>query len=120
MQLDDAQLSGVGVDLGSIVISAIGQADDVILCSNNIDCLRLLVTLTEIYCSKYRVKLFPSKTKLLGYSSPNKKHLLYLAKIVNPVTIAGLPVKFASEAEHVGVVRNTSGNLPHLMNRSRT
>ena len=47
MQLDDAQLSGLGVDLGSIVISAIGQADDVILCSNNIDCLRLLVTLTE-------------------------------------------------------------------------
>ena len=34
-----------------------------------------------------RVKLVSSKTKLLGYATPSKKHLLELAKIVNPVTI---------------------------------
>ena len=116
-QLDTAQLSGLGVDLGSVVISAIGQADDVILCTNNIDNLRLLVTLTEKYCRKFRVKLVPAKTKLLGYSTPTKKHLLYLAKIVNPVTIDGQPVAFTTEVEHVGVIRNTAGNMPHIMNR---
>ena len=116
-QLDTAQSSDLGVNLDSIVISAIGQADDVILCSNDIDSLRLLVTLTENYCRKYRVKLVTSKTKLLGYSTSRKKHLLDLAKLVNPVTINDQPVKFVSEVEHVGVLRNVNGNMPHIMNR---
>ena len=50
-----------------INVSAIGQADDVLLVSNDIDKLHLLATLTEIYCRKYRVKLVSSKTKLLGF-----------------------------------------------------
>jgi hypothetical protein len=29
----------------------------------------------------------------------------------------GQPVEFTSEAEHVGVLRNTSGNMPNIMNR---
>ena len=36
-QLETAQASCLGVDLGSSVVSEIGQADDVLLCSNNID-----------------------------------------------------------------------------------
>ena len=110
-------LSGLGVDLGSVVISGIGQTDDIFLCSNDIDCLRLLVTLTESYCSKYCVKLVPSKTKLLWYSTSGQKHLLEHAKLVNPVTINGQPVEFTSEAEHVGVLRNASGNMPNILNR---
>ena len=116
-QLNTAQASGLGVDLGSCVISGIGQADDVMLCTNDIDSLRLLVTLTESYCRKYRVKLVPTKTKLLGYSTSNNKHLIYLAELVNPVTINNQPVKFSSEVEHVGVLRNTAGNMPNIMNR---
>ena len=91
-QLKTAQASGLGVNLGSCIISAIGQADDVVLCSNSIESLRLLVTLTEQYCYKYRVKLVPSKTKLLGYSSPSTKHLLDHAKVVNPLSIDGHPI----------------------------
>ena len=40
-----------------------------------------------------------------------------LAKLINPVTINGQPVKFTSEFEHVEVLRNTTGNMPHIMNR---
>ena len=116
-QLDTAQSSNLGVNLDSVVISAIGQADDVILCSNDIDCLRLLVTLTENYCQKYRVKLVPSKTKLLAYCTQKMQHHVDLAKLINPVTINDQPVKFTSEVEHVGVLRNTAGNMPHIMNR---
>ena len=72
------------------------------LSTNNIDSMRLLVTLTEQYCHKYRVLLVPSKTKLIGYSTAKQKHLLDHAKLINPVTINGLPVKFVDEAEHVG------------------
>ena len=98
-------------------MSAIGQADDVFLASNNLDSLGLLVTLTETYCKKYRVALVPSKTKLLGYANPKQQHLLEIARLSNPIKINGQPVKFASEAEHVCVTRNVSGNIPHIMNR---
>ena len=116
-QLETAQASCLGVDLGSCTVSAIGQADDVLLCSNNIDSLRLLATLTENYCNKYNVKLVPSKTKLLGYSVPKKEHLLEHAKLTNSITINNHPVKFTDEFEHVGVLRNISGNLPNIKNR---
>ena len=116
-QLITAQSSALGVSMGSLVISAIGQADDVILCSNNIDSLRLLVTLTELYCTKYRVKLVPTKTRLLGYATTKQQHLLDHARLVNPITIDGQPVPFTSELEHVGVLRNTAGNMPNILNK---
>jgi len=56
-QLDVAQSSELGVDIGSSVISAVGQADDVILVSNDLHALKLLLKLTENYCAKFRVKL---------------------------------------------------------------
>ena len=94
-QLSTTQSSKLGVDIKSSVISSVGQADDVIHVANTIDNLRLLVTIPEAYCKKYRVKLVPSKTKLVD----------------------GVPVKFSAEAEHVGIIHNTSGNLPNLLNR---
>ena len=116
-QLVTAQASSLGVDIGSSVVSAVGQADDVLLCSNSIDSLRLLTTLTEKYCDKYNVKLVPSKTKLMGYSDPKNSHLIDLAKLTNPITINNQPVSFTDEFEHVGVVRSISGNIPNIMCR---
>ena len=55
------------MDLGSVIVSATGQADYVMLSTNDIHSMKLLVTRTEQYCSKYRVVLVPSKTKLIGY-----------------------------------------------------
>ena len=65
-QLNDAQSSQLGVNIESSVISAVGQADDVILLVNDLYDLRLLVKLTENYCEKFRVKLEPGKTKLVS------------------------------------------------------
>ena len=94
-----------------------GQADDVIHLTNTIDDLRLLVTLTETYCRKYRVKLVPSKTKLLVFSPSQDDYKVYVAKLLNPITIDNIPVDFCEEVEHVGIIRNTSGNLPNILNR---
>ena len=116
-QLDTAQDSGLGVDLGSCTVSAVGQADDVILVANDIDSLSLLVRLTEHYCAKYRVTLVPSKTKLLAYHTDSQELLVKHAQVVNPIKIAGKPVPFTTEAEHVGVIRNTSGNMPNILDR---
>ena len=54
-QLEDAQKSGLGVQIGSsklsntMKLSAVGQADDVVLCSNNIYSLQCLLRLTTSY-----------------------------------------------------------------------
>ena len=116
-QLTVAQSSGLGVDIGSGVISAVGQADDVVLMSNDIYNLKLLTKLTEEYCSKYRVLLEPKKTKLLGYCSKKSEVFLKLAEYSGMITINGIPVNFTSEAEHVGVLRSTEGNMPNIMHR---
>ena len=116
-QLTTAQSSSLGVDIGSSIVSAVGVADDVILAANDIDSLRLLARLTETYCAKYRVKLVPSKTKLLPVSAPRHYYLVNYAELVNPVTINGTSVNFVSEAEHVGVVRSRAGNMPNILQR---
>ena len=116
-QLISTQRSRLGIDLKSCVISAIGQADDVVHVANSIDDLNLLVKITEDYCKKYRVTLVPSKTKLLAYANTEHEYEVYLAQLLNPIKIDNTPVKFCDETEHVGIIRNISGNLPNLLNR---
>ena len=82
-QLKSAQASSLGVDIGSSIVSAIGQADDVILAANNLDNLRLLARLTEVYCANFRVKLVSSKTKLLPISLPRHYQLVEYVKLFN-------------------------------------
>ena len=93
-QLTSSQRSRLGVNIKSSVISSIGQADDVIHPANTLDDLRLLATITEEYCKKYRVTLVPSKTKLLVYSNDDHKVQVDLAKLTNPIKIGNVPVKF--------------------------
>ena len=116
-QLDCAQASKLGVNISSSVISAIGQADDVILPSNDIRNLKLLANLTENYCARHRVTLVPNKTKLLAIHDKNTEQEVNYAKLINPITIAGKQVDFVQEAEHVGILRSQNGNIPNLQRR---
>lgn len=116
-QLRTSQESQLGINIESSVISAIGQADDVILVANDIYDLQLLVKLTENYCEKYRVKLEPAKTKLIAYSRKPFEVFVKIAEETNSVKIRGKEIAFSDELEHVGVVRNKNGNLPHIVNR---
>ena len=64
-QLTTAQHSQLGVNLGVVVVSSIGQADDTALVSNCLFKLAGLLCLTTEYCEKYHVELVPEKNKLL-------------------------------------------------------
>ena len=116
-QLKSAQQSGLGVDIGSSTVSAIGQADDVILAANSLDSLKFLARLTEVYCDSFRVKLVASKTKLLPVYLPRHSFLVDYAKVTNSVKIENTTVSFVHEAEHVGVLRSTHGNMPNILQR---
>ena len=116
-QLKSVQASCLGVDIGSTTISGIGQADDVMMAAISLENLKLLARLTENYCSNFRVKLVASKTKLLPVYHKRHDYLVEYAKLVNSVTIDGTVVQFVTEAEHVGVLRSSSGNMPNILQR---
>ena len=116
-QLQIAEESCLGVNIKSSIVSAIGQAYDVIPPSNDIRNLSLMAAHTEKYCRQRRVTLVPSKIKLLPISSWYNNATVEYARVINPVTIDGKPVEFVEEAEHVGILRSCNGNLPNVMKR---
>ena len=106
--------SKLGVDIGgNYVLSAVGQADDVALISNDIHKLQHILDLVLNYCEKFNVKLSSSKTKLLMVSYPRQKSFVPF----NPIVIDGKEIAFAEQAEHVVVVRSTQVNLPNIFLR---
>ena len=116
-QIQSAQDSGLGVNIGPVHIAAVGQADDVVLVSNDVRLLHFLLQLTMDYCTKYHVTLAPEKTKLVGFSKKSQKNLLNYQKAISPITINNIPIEFSNTAEHVGVIRSTDGNLLHIQGR---
>ena len=49
--------------------------------------------------------------------SNNSCNYVKYAKLLAPLRLGETPIEFASSAEHVGVVRAVSGNLPHVHQR---
>ena len=97
-QLRSAQESGLGIPLGPLTVSAIGQADDTALLSNNINHLFFLLHLTNIFCDKYHVSLSSDKTKLQVYHTKNMGECVEYAKEHNPIRVNG--VKINLEDKH--------------------
>ena len=116
-QFENAQESGLGVPLHDLKVASIGQADDCVLLADNIFSLKNLLTLTLDYCKKYHVKLAPEKTKLLAFASPRHKTILEFSKLTSQIMIENTQIKFSDTAEHVGIVRSSSSNLPHILDR---
>ena len=94
-------------------LSAVGQADDTVLISTNIFKLYHIFKLTMDYCTKYNVELSSSKTKLMEILPPRGTSFVPF----NPIQLNGKTVEFVHEAEHVGVLRSSEGNIPNLLNR---
>ena len=114
-QLLVSQESELGVTMGDITISAIGQADDVVLTSNNPYSLFNLLYLTKEYCSKYMVELVQDKTKLQVFLPSSLTPFANYLKTSPLLSIDHNCLTFTDTAEHVGIIRSTTGNLPNLL-----
>ena len=113
-QLYTAQESRLGISLGGQhILSAVGQADDVALLSNDLYKLQHILNIVLQYCNKYNVKLSSTKTRLLAIFPPRQKPFIPY----NPIKIGNNTIEFSEEAEHVGVVRSSQGNMPHILAR---
>ena len=119
-QLNIAQGSGFGVPLGPVVVSAIGQADDVALIAIDLHSLQGLLDLSITYCSKYHVTLSSEKTKLQVYSSKSSELEAFLGKETSLLNIHGISIAFVDETEHVGVTRSIHGNFSIDLQHTRS
>ena len=45
------------------------------------------------------------------------RDLAEYSKSINPINIDGVKIEFSTSAEHVGVLRSTTGNLPNILDR---
>ena len=115
-QLSVAQGSGLGASISGIHAASVGQADDTALLSHDLHQLQCLLDLSLIYCRKHQVQLSAGKTKLLVFSKSDTEYVKY-SKLLTPLHIGDVPIKFATSAEHVGVLRDVAGNLPHVHQR---
>ena len=116
-QLENAQISGLGVPLYDLIISGIGQADDTALASNHPESLLNLHRLSMNFCSKYQVELCPEKTKLQVFSTKGMSFKVEYLKNNSNIKINGCDIKYVETAEHVGITRSTAGNLAHILGR---
>ena len=115
-QLTTAQESGFGTVIAGIDVAGVGQADDTGFLSNDILQLQHLLNLFLLYCKKQQVQLSAAKTKLLVFFRHETDYVKYV-KLLSPLQIGDVPIEFVNTAEHVGVLRSVSGNLPHIHQR---
>ena len=85
--------------------------------STDIYKLKFLLHLTLNYCEKYQVELSPSKTKLQIYTHSDFSLDEEYFRAASSLSINGVPIQVVTSTEHVGVVRSTDGNLPHILQR---
>ena len=126
-QIQTAQQSQLGVELGLVVtpaggvvrqvLSAVAQADDVGLLSTSLERLKALLHLTKLYCDKYQVKLVGSKTKLLVFTTKQTELQAKVELAVTTISVDGERISPSSQATHVGVVRSVDGNGPNIASR---
>ena len=126
-QLETAQQSRLGVDLGlamgdngeldRLVLSAVGQADDIGLLANSLKNLKLLLQLTVMYCEKYQVKLVGSKTKLLVFNTKETVLQSMVEQAITTISVDGEDILPSSQASHVGFVRSVLGNEANIVAR---
>ena len=108
---------GLGNSIGDQEVAAIGQADDVVLLSHDIHYLANLLKLTLDYCKNNHVTLAPEKTKLIAFAGKKQQAWVEYQKLTSSLKIDNVEIEFVSSTEHVGVIRSTLGNLPHLQTR---
>ena len=70
-QLSLAQQSNLGVKMGKNTISSIGQADDTVLISNDLNNLFYLLVLNNYFTEKYLQEISKEKTKLQVFNAPD-------------------------------------------------
>ena len=100
-----------------LIISAIGQADDTALFSNNTLHLSILAQLSETYAKNSNTIFVPKTNKYVAFVNKTLSEIPPIEYHIAPITISGKKIPLSQSAEHVGVIRDCRSIFPHLLNR---
>ena len=100
--------------MGGVSVGSIWFPDDVALLSPSTHALHSLLNISQSLTTCMLNVM--EKTKLLAFAPKGDVSVAYWQK-VSPLTMDGSPLPLSSEAEHVGVLRSPSGNLPSISSR---
>ena len=98
--------------MGKNTISSIGQADDTVLISNDLNNLFYLLVLNNYFAEKYLQEISKEKTKLQVFNAPDIHDIPNVDLKIN-----GASIPFTQQVEHVGVLRSIAGNGPTIFAR---
>ena len=116
-ELVTTQTAGLGLDMGGVSVASIGVADDVALLSPSPHALQSLLNLSQSLTSSRFMVNVKEKTKLLAYAPRGDCAVAYWQEVA-PINMNGTALPLSSVAEHVGVLRSSSGsNLPSITSR---
>ena len=116
-ELVSTQSSGLGLDMGGVSVGSVGFADDVALLSPSPHALQSLLNISQSLTASRCMINVKEKTKVLAFAPKHDVSVTYWQD-VSPLTMNGSPLPLSTEAEHVGVLRSSSGsNLPSIASR---
>ena len=116
-ELMATQLSGLGLNMGGVSVASIGVTDDVTLLTPGPHTLQSLLKISwTLTACTFMVNVW-EKTKLLAYSPKYDMSATYWHEAA-PLSMDGVIVPVTSQAEHVGVLRSSTGsNFLRVMKR---
>ena len=79
--------------------------------------MHCVLQLAMEYAEDYHVEMVPEKTKLISFTPKGLENYVYYQRITSPISVAGQKISFSNDAEHVGIVRSSSGNMPNVLAR---
>ena len=115
-ELVTTQSSGLGLNMGGVSVASIGFADDIALLSPNPHALQSLLNISQSLTTSRCMVNVKEKTKLLAFAPKGDVSVAYWQE-VSPLTMDGSALPLSTEADHVGVLRSSSGNLPSISSR---
>ena len=115
-ELVTTQSSGLGLNMGGVSVASIGFADDVALLSPSPHALQSLLNISQSLTTSRCMLNVKEKTKVLAFAPKGDVSVAYWQD-VSPLIMNDSPLPLSTEAEHVGVLRSSSGNLPSITSR---
>ena len=102
--------------MGGVSVASIGFADDVALLSPSPHALQSLLNISQSLTTSCCMLNVKEKTKVLAFAPKGDVSVAYWQG-VSPLSMNDSPLPLSTEADHVGVLRSPSGNLPSISSR---
>ncbi len=81
--LKELKDSNIGIRLNDMIISVLAYADDIVLLADSPENLQKLINIVQQWCTKWRLIINPSKSKIVHFRNAPKQRTDYKFKLCN-------------------------------------